>query len=326
MPPAQGATGPRVTVITDSTGGVLLWDGEANQILSQGFDVDIEAQLCRRLAMPGCNYDPPPPSAVDTIDALGDRLGKIVVIDVGYNDHPQDIGPGVDAVMRALVAHGVEHVIWPTYVERLSEWRDSNAALVAAAAHWPQLTVADWNAVALPHPEWFVDDAHMGSLGGRALATFLHPFLLQACGSACAPPPPAFCGLAHTVNGFDYVRATGVPCPSALGITVSIERNDRGPWLCSRSVGGAVELRCTFGIEKIELLERSPVPARVHGGVVTLANWSFRLHGRTLQGRNRKLWRSFGGAPWCIPDLPREALLALKLTPVTPDGGCFAAR
>jgi hypothetical protein len=197
---------------------------------------------------------------------------------------------------------------------------------VAAAARWPQLTLADWNAVALPHPEWFVDDAHMGSLGGRALATFLHPFLLKACGAACAPPPPVFCGLARTVNGFDYVRASGVTCPSALGITVSVERNARGPWACSRSVGGGIELRCTFGTEEIDLLERSPVPARASAGVVTLANWSFRLRRGTLLGRNAKPWRSFGRAPWCIPDLPREVLLALKLKAVTPDGGCFAAR
>lgn len=324
--PAHTAAGPRVTVITDSVGGVLEWDGESNQILSQGFDVDVEPELCRRLATPGCNYDPPPPSAVDTIDALGGRLGTIVVIDVGYNDTAAGVAAGIDPVMRALVANGVQHVIWPTYVERLQVWKDSNAALLAGAKRWPQLVVPDWNAIALPHPEWFVDDAHMGSLGGRALARFLHPYLVDACGSACAPPPPVFCGLARTVNGFDYVRSAGVACPSALGITVSIERNVRGPWLCSRSVGGDVELTCTLGTEKIELLERSPVPARAHDGIVTLANWSFRLRRRTLLGRNEKTWRSFGPAPWCVPDLPREVLVAVKLRPLTPDGGCFAAR
>ena len=66
----ETATGPHVTVITDSVGGVLLWDGESNQILSQGFDVDVEPEVCRRLVAAGCNYLPPPASAVDTIDGL----------------------------------------------------------------------------------------------------------------------------------------------------------------------------------------------------------------------------------------------------------------
>lgn len=107
---------------------------------------------------------------------------------------------------------------------------------------------------------------------------------------------------------------------------MSIERNERGPWLCARRVGGDVELACTVGREEIDLLERSPVAARVHDGVVTVANWSFRLHGRILEGRNERLWRSLGRAPWCVPDVPREALVALNLRPITLDGGCFAMR
>jgi hypothetical protein len=321
---AHAATKPRVTVITDSVGDVLLWDGFANQILSQGFDLDVEPVICRRLATPGCQYDPPPPSALDTIEALGSKLGKLVVIDVGYNDSPQEIADGIDPVMRALVANGVGHVIWPTYVERIPAWHASNVALIAAAKRWPQLVVADWNTVAIAHDEWFVDAAHMKSDGGRALAGFLHAFLVYACGGGCAPPPPVFCGLARTVNGFDYVRATGVGCPAALGITVSIERNVRGPWQCARRVGGDVELACTFGTEDIDLLERSPVAPRVRNGMVTLANWSFRLEGAFLQARNRTTWRSLGHAPWCIPDAPQEVLVALRLRPVTPDAGCFA--
>jgi hypothetical protein len=318
---------PHVTVITDSVGAVLQWDGESNTILSQGFDVDLEPLTCRKLASPGCTYLPPPPSALDTIDELGTGLGKTVVIDVGYNDTPETFGAGIDPVMQALVGFGVEHVIWVTLVERLSEWADSNAELVAAAQRWPQLTIADWNAVALPHPEWFADDAHIGSSGGRALAAFLHPFLVWACGAACAPPT-AYCGLARTVNGFDYVQATGLGCAAARVITVAIERNDRGPWTCARNVDGVIELTCTHTAQKIELLERSPVPAKVEpGGVVTLSNWSFRLHGAVLQGRQDALgWLSLGRAPWCIPDIPREALLALPLKSVTPDGGCFGPR
>jgi len=118
------------------------------------------------------------------------------------------------------------------------------------------------------------------------------------------------------VNGFDYVQATNLGCTRALALTPAIERGDRGAWDCSRSVGGQVELTCRDGRERIDLLERSPVPARRRGDTVTLANLTFRLGHGVLAGRG----------PWCVPDVPREVLTSLRLRPLTPDGGCFARR
>ena len=130
------------------------------------------------------------------------------------------------------------------------------------------------------------------------------------------------------MNGFDYVQAAGLGCAAARVNVVAIERNDRGFWTCARNVGGRIELTCTKGHEKLELLERSPVAAtRAPDGVVTLSNWSFRLHGDVIEGRQDALgWISLGRAPWCIPDVPREVLLALPLRSLTADGGCFARR
>ena len=167
----------------------------------------------------------------------------------------------------------------------------------------------------------------MGSDGGHALARFLHAYLELDCGAPCAPPPPEYCGLARTVNGFDYVRATGIGCPAALGSVVSFERGVHDAWVCSRNVDSVVELTCRNGDRRIELLERSPVPASRHGAVVTLSNWSFRLNGAVLQGRRSgDAWQSLGRGPWCVPDVPREVLLALRLRPLTPSAGCFARR
>ncbi|HZP72778.1 MAG TPA: hypothetical protein VFA97_05290 [Gaiellaceae bacterium] len=142
-------------------------------------------------------------------------------------------------------------------------------------------------------------------------------------------PAPAdrFCGLARTVNGFDYVAAEGIPCAAALTETARIERGERGLWNCSRAMHGAVELACIDGARRLDLLERSPVRARRRGGIVVLANWSFRLRGGTIDGREGwGRWQSLGRAPWCIPSVPREALVALALRPVTPHGGCFTSR
>jgi hypothetical protein len=313
-----------VTVITDSVGGVLISDPESAQILGRGFDVDVEAVVCRKLVKPGClDTEPPPPSALDTIRELAaqGRLAKSVVIDTGYNDTPEEVSEAIDPLLKTLVADGVQNVIWVDYVERLSEWADSNRAVVEATTRWPQLIVADWNAVALAHDEWFVDSAHLDSLGARALATFLHPFLVYACGPACVPHVE-FCGLARTARGFDYVRATGLDCATALARIVSIERGSRESWTCVTNVDPDVERTCRNADERIEILARSPVPPSRAGAVVTIANWSFRLRGAVLQARQgTRGWLSLGPAPWCPPAVPREALQALGLR--SDRDGCF---
>jgi hypothetical protein len=324
-----GATDlPRVTVIGDSVGGALAWEGASNATLGEGFDVRVDWLTCRKLTKPGCN-DTLPESALAAVERLGPELGKIVVIEVGYNDTPDEVAAAIEPLMAALRRAGVEHVIWLDYVERLSEWVDSNAALRAAAPSFPELTIADWNAVARSHDDWFADTAHLTSAGARALAAFLHPLLVDACGSACAPPPPppppVYCGLARTVNGFDYVQSTNLACPSARGASVSIERGVRGPWVCSRLVGASVELSCTAANSRIDLLERSPVPATRHGAAVVLSNWTFRLRGRVVLGRpaGRLRWQTLARRRWCVPEVPREVLTAFGLTPTTPHGGCF---
>jgi hypothetical protein len=87
---------------------------------------------------------------------------------------------------------------------------------------------------------------------------------------------------------------------------------------------GDVELACIDGARRLDLLERSPVAVHRSGDVVVLANWTFRLRGPLLESRERAgPWRSLGRAPWCIPGVPREVLVALRLQPITPHGGCF---
>jgi hypothetical protein len=55
---------------------------------------------------------------------------------------------------------------------------------------------------------------------------------------------------------------------------------------------------------------------------VTIANWSFRVHGHVLEARqDARGWLSLGRAPWCAPDAPLEALEALHLHRA--GGGCF---
>jgi len=181
----------RVTMITDSVGGVLFWVAEARKRLARGLDLDLETKTCRKLIAPGCPAydDPAPPSALRTIQELGPQLGPTVVIDVGYNDRADDYASSLDQVMRALLDAGVQHVVWVTLVETQDVWAHINAEIGTARKRWPQLGVADWALFSAGKP-WFVDGVHMNSEGGLAFAEFLRPSILDACGQPCAPPPP----------------------------------------------------------------------------------------------------------------------------------------
>jgi len=188
---AEAVPANRVTVITDSVGGVLYWDTEARVRLARGLDLDLETKTCRRLVDSGCPAydDPAPASALETIKSLGAELGPAVVIDVGYNDRADVYGAQLDEVMGALLASGVHRVVWVTLTEAQESWTRINAQIRSAPARWPQLVVADW-ARAATEESWFVDRVHMTSEGGLAFAEFLRPFALDACGPPCAPPPP----------------------------------------------------------------------------------------------------------------------------------------
>jgi hypothetical protein len=319
------ASPPRVTLIGDSVPEVLAQNPGPEQVLAQGFDLQLQTDACRKLVDPGC-YSESPPSALDVVQQLGPELGPIVVVDVGYNDVAATYGAGLDEVMNALVAAGVQHVIWVTLTETQEAWSEIDQVIRAAPARWPQLTVADWAPVAAGQP-WFNDIAHLNYDGAVALAIFLRPYLLEACGAACAPPPPTFCGLARTVNGFDPVSAVkGISCPRARAAVRDVERGVAGPWVCSRAVHAAFELDCRTSGAEVQVLEASPVAPVRHGATVTLANWSFRLHGRALEGlTGHGHWLTLvARPPYCVPDVPREVLAVLPLRPTTSAGGCYA--
>lgn len=181
-PPGGGPLPPpRVTMISDSVGAAFLWHPEARVYLAEGFDFHLEALACRRLAVPGCPVDGVnPPSALETIRTLGDGLGRVVVMVVGYNDPPDEYASGFDSVMQALLAARVERVIWVTLNEHEDVWVENNAIIRAAALRWPELVVADWAPIATEHPDWFDDVAHLNSVGAMGFAQLLRPLILDA--------------------------------------------------------------------------------------------------------------------------------------------------
>ena len=202
---------PRVTLITDSVGGVLFWAADARAELGQGLDLRLETKTCRKLIAVGCYaYGETPPSALETIQTLGAELGPLVVIDVGYNDRPDEYAVGLDMVMRALLDAGVKQVIWVTLEETEDVWVENNAIIRDAPKRWPQLVVADWAPVAAANPSWFADLAHMNGEGAFGFARFLRPIILTTCGSPCEPPAP--------------VTALATMLPPTVGASVAVIR------------------------------------------------------------------------------------------------------
>jgi hypothetical protein len=189
--PAVAGRPVRVTVISDSVGAALLWNPGVFRTFSAGLDVRGEAFGCRKLVALGCTFAPDlnPPSALDVIDGLGSELGPVVVIDVGYNDDAGTYATGLDTVMQALVADGVQRVVWVTLEETEGVWVEINQTIRAAPARWPQLAVADWGAVHMD-PTWFQDVVHMNDQGAIAFGKFLRPIVLAQAQLVVDKVPP----------------------------------------------------------------------------------------------------------------------------------------
>ena len=323
----QAPRANHVTLITDSVGGVLFWATGPREQMAQDIELDLQVKTCRKLTTPGCPAyeDDAPESALAIVRRLGPSLGRTVFIDVGYNDLSSSYAEGLDEVMTALVAAGVEHVGWVTLEEAQGTWKEINDVIRAASRRWLQLIVVDWAAVSEGKP-WFVDNAHMNYDGAVAFAQFLRPYLLGACGPSCGPP--RFCGLGRSSQGFVPVNATGeITCNEALAAGAAIKQGELGEWGCS-PVGTGPELDCWRGAVKVRVLDRVPVLPVRRNGVVRLANWTFRVSRDVLQAQrdDRRSWIALGRRPFCVPVAPRGVLVALRLRPLRANGNCFVPR
>ena len=98
-------------------------------------------------------------------------LGKVLVVELGTNGTvtPSD----VDAMMQA--AQGVTRVVFVNVCVPRAWAAGDNAVLAAGVARYPGVAVlADWNALATPHPEWFTaDQVHLSPTGAAALAALI---------------------------------------------------------------------------------------------------------------------------------------------------------
>lgn len=180
--PAEPRAKTRVTIIGDSIMASFDYVSAARRSLGRGLDLRSDNAVCRRLVAASCPYaGSTPATAHDLVRAHGRALGKVVVINVGYNDWPAVYD--VDRVMRALRRAGVSTVIWVTLREattNASLYAQSNARIRTAARRWKALVVADWNTYSRGRPWFRSDGLHLTPDGAKALARLLRPLVVAA--------------------------------------------------------------------------------------------------------------------------------------------------
>ena len=171
---------PRATIIGDSIMASFDYVPAARRSLARGLVLRSDSAVCRRLVAASCPFrGSTPETALDVVRADGRALGRVVVINVGYNDWSAVYD--VDRVLRALTAVGVESVIWVTLREAGANaklYAQSNARIRAAVHKWRSLVVADWNAYSRGRPWFRGDGLHLTSSGAMGLARFLRPLVL----------------------------------------------------------------------------------------------------------------------------------------------------
>lgn len=173
------------TFVGDSIAASISYVPSAQRKLeSGGLDVTLDAEVCRRLVQPSCSFQgSTPTTALQAVLAYGRSLGRVLIVNVGYNESPQGYGGGMDRVVRAALAEGASGVVWVTLRESGrygSLYRATNRAIKKAAKRWPQLRVADWNGHSAGRPWFGSDGLHLSATGAIELASFLRAYIFRA--------------------------------------------------------------------------------------------------------------------------------------------------
>ncbi len=180
---AAAATKAKVTLIGDSVADRMERNPVAISALNEQFWLDLETRGCRRLVSPSCTIQGssgPPPTVLQLVDRLSQNIGKIVVVDVGYNDTPSHYDHDLDAVMRALRKLGVKRVVWLTLRDPHHVYQASNADIRREPKEWPGFVIADWDRYSENHPGWFGPDGiHLNNIGAARLGQFVESVLAR---------------------------------------------------------------------------------------------------------------------------------------------------
>ena len=124
---------------------------------------------------------PPSPSGVQVAAGVPMNL-DLAVVELGYNPST-NMAADIDAMMNALNQRGTKRVIWINMAEIRPGsggpyYAPANAALQQARGRWPNLEIADWNAVSaavgVERARWISSDGvHLTTTGQAQFALWM---------------------------------------------------------------------------------------------------------------------------------------------------------
>jgi hypothetical protein len=187
-------------VVGDST--LLAVEAYERLDVFRGFDLVYDAKSCRTVGVPSCAVPPPaPPNVVETIEAAGGPFDVVVVM-AGYDEWWTSFPDSFDATVAAAREQGASQVIWLTYVESpiyrglspspLTEALTTNNATLrekVASGDFPDVTLADWDAYVVDHPDWLEPDGiHLTFAGAVGVADYISRQIAFHRGLPCPAP------------------------------------------------------------------------------------------------------------------------------------------
>jgi hypothetical protein len=216
-PAAAPAGAVTFTFIGDSKAAAIEFSTPAKRLLARGHVVRRDLKVCRRLVAPSCSYQGVTPlTALEAIRRYGRSLGRVLVIDVGYNDSSATYRQQLEQVVRAAKARGVKGIVWVNLrvVPAHPDYRRINAIIAEAGRRRPILYVANWNAYTRGKPaSWFGSDGiHLPSAGAVGLVRLVRRNVTRAAegvGTAATPQPAT--DPPGTVEGEPVATPAGTP-------------------------------------------------------------------------------------------------------------------
>ncbi|HXV34708.1 MAG TPA: hypothetical protein VD769_11915 [Gaiellaceae bacterium] len=197
--PAAGSAGAvRLTFIGDSKAAGIEFSAPAKRLLARGHIVRRDLKVCRRLVAPSCAYKGVTPlTALQAVRRYGTSLGRVLVIDVGYNDSSATYRGQMIRVIKAAKARGVKGIVWVNLKAVRTNYRRINTIINQVASGRPIVRVANWNAYSRGKTSWFAtwdtEKIHLTSAGAVGLVRLVRkhiPLAAQGAGAAAAREAP----------------------------------------------------------------------------------------------------------------------------------------
>jgi len=208
----------------------------------------------------------------------------VAVVQLGYNDDPNVFGAELQQMISTLTSKAVQRIIFVNMSTRATtrNYAISNAALQAAAAANPSISIFDWNTVSSPQPQWRWFDntslccwVHLSTSGQAEFALFLRAQLdalrAQNLLPVTAPAAPVIHGLplAQKHKG-PMVRTVQKTLNAAMGLKGSKRLATDGDF--GRGTANAVKaFQVKMNLPSTGTVDRSTWEAMGLGGRTDLA-------------------------------------------------------